>query len=266
MSHVRQKFATRIRKLQSWNWLTIAIPYAILFPFFVQYWAFSEIPQTNRRVRPHKSPSLIMDPKKMKICNEICFGKELVFLFHAQNDGRNFPMCVLFWLSDYHLLKKDSQKIVANLKKWLKQRVPLRVSSFRNPIFVEMSWNFKMKLPPGILLFKKTHKPWALSTRSSKKPFESSTRSWHLQWNLLETFNLQALADMKPPIYSGAEGCEALKYLLKKNRILSKTTPQLEVWICQKQLLFNAKALSRLPTSRSDVMSTPGSMVFWDRN
>ena len=241
--------------------------YAILLPFFVYYWAFSEIPQTNRRVRPHKSPSLIMDPKKMKLCNEICFGKELVFLFHAQNDGRNFPMCVLFWLSDYHLLKKDSQKLVANLKKWLKQRVPLRVSSFRNPIFVEMSWNFKMKLPPGILLFKKTHKPWALSTRSSKKTFRTfNVQSWHRTSGTCLKPSTFRPCRHETPYIQWSRRLWSFEIPFKKSRFLTKSTPQLEVWICQKQLLFNAKALSRLPTSRSDVMSTPGSMVFWDRN
>ena len=150
MSHVRQKFVTRISKAYTDWHLQYPMPSCSLFLCTNE--PSVKYHKRNRRARPHKSPSLIIDPKKLKICNEICFGKELVFLFHAQNDGINFPMCVLFWFSAYHLLNKGLSKIVANLKEWLKQRVPLRVSSFRNPIFVEMSWNFKMKLPPGILL------------------------------------------------------------------------------------------------------------------
>ncbi len=46
----------------------------------------------------------------------------------------------------------------------------------------------------------------------------------------------------------------------KKTKIRTKTNPT--TWslsLPSPQLLFNAKALSRMPTSRSDVMSTPGS-------
>ena len=114
-------------------------------------------------------------------------------------------------------------------------------------------------------LFKKnthTHKPWALSTRSSKTPFERSTRSWHRNSGTW----IQAFNPTWNPLYTVEPKVVKLWNTFKKSRILTKSTPQLEVWICQKQLLFNAKALSRLPTSRSDVMSTPGSMVFWDRN
>ena len=86
--------------------------------------------------------------------------------------------------------------------------------------------------------------------------------------NLLETFNLQALPTWNPQYTVEPKVVKLERKAKKNNSILSKTktTPQLEVWICQKQLLFNAKALSRLPTSRSDVMSTPGSMVSWDKN
>lgn len=151
----------------------------------------------------------------------------------------------------------------------------------KGTIFVEMSWNFKTIVSSEILPSKKNDKPWALSTRSSKKAFQGEPErqttwrgepltfrpSWEppepqtpkptfkwaqkMTWNPQNQWSRRLWNFETPP---------------KKNRILSKTTPQLEVWIWQKQFLFNAKALSRLPTSRSDVMSTPGSIVFWNRN
>ena len=192
MSHVRQKFATRISKAETDWHLQYPMPSCSLFLCTNE--PSVKYHKRNRRVRPHKSPSLIIDPKKMKICNEICFGKELVVLFHAQNDGINFPMCVLFWFRDYHFLNKGLSKIAIEKNDWSKGCLFVYPPFEILYIFVEMSWNFKTFLKRT-----HTHKPWALSTRSSKTPFERSTRSWHRNsgtW--IQAINLEALPTWNP--------------------------------------------------------------------
>ena len=208
MSHVRQKFATRISKAETDWHLQYPMPSCSLFLCTNE--PSVKYHKRNRRVRPHKSPSLIIDPKKMKICNEICFGKELVVLFHAQNDGINFPMCVLFWFRDYHFLNKGLSKIAIEKNDWSKGCLFVYPPFEILYIFVEMSWNFKTFL-------KRTHthtqtlSPFHTKLQNTFRTFNPKLTP--KQWNLNSSLQPWGLADMEPPIYSGAEGCEALKYL-----------------------------------------------------